>query len=65
MINARGSAWSDYNKKTMVNVADSQNDDGSWSLPGRATHGMSSKHYATCLCTLMMEVYYRILPSAE
>ena len=65
MINARGKAWSGYNKKTMVNLADAQNADGSWSLPGGAEHGMSSKHYATCLATLMMEAYYRFLPSSE
>lgn len=65
MINARGKAWADYNEKTMVSVADNQNTDGSWELPGGAGHGLSSKHYATCLCTLMMEVYYRFLPSAE
>ncbi len=65
MINTRGKAWTDYNKKTMANLADAQNPDGSWSLPGGAAHGMSSKHYATCLSTLMMEVYYRFLPSSE
>ena len=65
MINASGKAWQDYNKKTMVNLANNQNNDGSWSIPGGAGHGMKSEHYATCLATLMMEVYYRFLPSAE
>jgi len=65
MINAGGAAWLKYNKKTMVNLADNQNPNGSWSKPGGAGHGMSSDHYATCLATLMMEVYYRFLPSAE
>ena len=65
MINAGGAAWSNYNKKTMVNLADSQNPDGSWPIPGHNKHSMSSVHYATCLATLMMEVYYRFLPSSE
>ncbi len=65
MINAGGAAWTKYNKKTMANLADNQNPDGSWSKPGGAGHGMSSEHYATCLATLMMEVYYRFLPSSE
>lgn len=65
MINAGGSAWTKYNKKTMVNLAASQNADGSWPVPGKAGHGMKSVHYATCLATLMMEVYYRFLPSSE
>jgi hypothetical protein len=65
MINAGGGAWSKYNKKTMVNLADNQNPDGSWPIPGKSAHGMTSTHYATCLATLMMEVYYRFLPSSE
>ncbi|MFT5906262.1 MAG: hypothetical protein ACI9E1_001869 [Cryomorphaceae bacterium] len=65
MINDGGAAWSKYNKKTMVNLAENQSPDGSWLKPGGAGHGMSSDHYATCLATLMMEVYYRFLPSSE
>ncbi|MFT5632777.1 MAG: hypothetical protein ACI9SQ_000483 [Rubritalea sp.] len=65
MINEGGSTWSKYNKKTMVNLAENQLDDGSWPKPGKAAHGMSSTHYATCLATLMMETYYRFLPSSE
>lgn len=65
MINARGDAWNKYNKKTMVNLAENQSPDGSWAIPGGATHGMGSIHYATCLSTLMLEVYYRFLPSSE
>ncbi len=65
MINEGGATWSKYNKKTMVNLAENQTPDGSWPLPGKAGHGMSSDHYATCLATLMMEVYYRFLPSSE
>ncbi|MGJ8657198.1 MAG: hypothetical protein ACSHX6_12170 [Akkermansiaceae bacterium] len=65
MINAGGSAWKDYNKKVMINLADNQSADGSWAVPGGARNQMSSAHYATCLSTLMMEVYYRFLPSSE
>lgn len=64
MINAQGKAWSDYNVKTMFNLADAQEEDGSWNLPGGSKHGMTTKHYATCLATLMLEVYYRFLPSS-
>jgi hypothetical protein len=65
MINAGGAAWTKYNKKTMENLANSQLPDGSWPLPGHTKHSMGSTHYATCLATLMMEVYYRFLPSSE
>ncbi len=63
MINAGDKNWSIYNKTTMTNLAEAQNGDGSWSIPGEPGHHMSSAHYATCLSTLMMEVYYRFLPS--
>ncbi len=64
MINAQGRAWAQYNEKTMFNLATAQENDGSWKLPGGAKHGMSSEHYATCLSILMLEVYYRFLPSS-
>ncbi len=65
MINAGGAAWTIYNKEVMHNLADSQLPDGSWPLPGHTAHSMSSPHYASCLSILMMEVYYRYLPSSE
>jgi len=64
-INAQGDHWAKYNTKVMTNLAKNQNPDGSWSIPGGANHQMKSSHYATCLSTLMMEVYYRFLPSSE
>ncbi len=64
MINAGGKTWADYNNSSMTHLASKQQGDGSWNLPAGAGHGLSSKHYATCLCTLMMEVYYRFLPSS-
>ncbi len=65
MINEGGAAWTKYNKKTMNNLADSQLPDGSWPVPGGAAHSLTTPHYATCLATLMMEVYYRFLPSSD
>ena len=62
MINAGGNAWANYNARTMPNLAAAQNEEGSWDIPGGASHGMSSKHYATCLSALMLEVYYRYSP---
>jgi len=64
MINAGGKDWATYNEKTLANVAQHQKQDGSWPMPVGGTYGMSSTHYATCLCTLMLEVYYRFLPSS-
>ena len=63
MMNARGKAWKDYNDSAMVKLAAAQKADGSWPMPGGINHHMNP-HYATCLATLMMEVYYRFLPSS-
>jgi len=64
-INAQGESWKLYNEKVMKNLAENQNPNGSWNIPGGANHQMDSAHYATCLSTLMMEVYYRFLPSSK
>ncbi len=63
LMNAGGKYWQDYNAKVMTQLAAAQNKDGSWSVPGGPQHKMN-QHYATCLATLMMEVYYRFLPSS-
>ena len=48
-------------------MIDSQEKDGSW--PIAAGHlgatGADAKIYHTCLCTLMLEVYYRYLPATD
>ena len=64
-INAQGESWKLYNEKVMKNLAENQNPNGSWNIPGGANHQMDSAHYVTCLSTLMMEVYYRFLPSSK
>ncbi len=44
-------------------ISQAQQKDGSW-LPsvGHGQVGPDGALYSTCLCTLMLEVYYRYLP---
>ena len=75
MINRGGSEWTNYNKKFRDELLNSQNADGSWKSPGGGNkidgvgttyvgNGGYAAIYRTCLCTLMLEVYYRFLPSS-
>lgn len=60
MINVGGKTWDDYRKKFEQQLLDAQQEDGSWKQ--RTKHGPVNDHMATCLATLMLEVYYRFLP---
>jgi hypothetical protein len=61
MINHGGKEWDKYNKLFRDELLDGQERDGSWN-PRKQTHGPVNAHMATCLATLMLEVYYRFLP---
>jgi hypothetical protein len=70
MMNRGGVQWKKYNAIFRDQVLNSQNKDGSWRKPGgknkkiRAVGAqfVQDVHYRTCLCILMLEVYYRFLP---
>ena len=61
MINHGGKEWQDYNLRFRDSLLKAQNPDGSWTQAG-IKHGPVNVHMATCLSTLMLEVYYRFLP---
>jgi hypothetical protein len=61
MINHGGREWDDYNLLFRDQLLKAQNADGSWAQGG-IKHGPVNVHMATCLATLMLEVYYRFLP---
>lgn len=70
MMQRGGKDWSSYNQIFRDQILLNQDTDGSWKTPGagkkvRAAGAkwQSDKLYRTCLCTLMMEVYYRFLGS--
>jgi hypothetical protein len=60
-MNEGGSEWRKYNNMFRDELLKAQNSDGSWTQSG-IKHGPINQHMATCLATLMLEVYYRFLP---
>ncbi|CAN5441492.1 hypothetical protein BH23VER1_BH23VER1_33970 [soil metagenome] len=71
-----GSDWTKWNRGFQDEILKAQNDDGSWPpegpkgnpVSGAATStaaGCDAEIYRTALCTLMLEVYYRYLPTTE
>jgi hypothetical protein len=63
-----GEDWTKWNEYAMQKILEAQIDDGSFA---RAAGGHGPKEavtkniYATALCTLMLEVYYRYLPTTQ
>lgn len=72
LMNWEGGDWEKYNRQVRHGLLSYQNRDGTWKDVGRG-HPVNaiapkyqgraawSVHYRTCLCTLMLEVYYRYL----
>ena len=60
MINRGGPHWKEYNERFRDELLKAQKPDGSWQQS--VQHGPVNVHMATCLATLMLEVYYRFLP---
>ena len=72
MMQSGGSNWKTYNDLFRDQILQNQDSDGSWKIPGGgrkieavapswAAASHEGKIYRTCLCTLMLEVYYRFL----
>ena len=62
----QGKHWKEFNKTYQEVMAEAQEKDGSW--PASSGHGQvaqDGKIYSTALCTLMLEVYYRYLPTVK
>ncbi|MCB1229816.1 MAG: hypothetical protein KDN19_06100 [Verrucomicrobiae bacterium] len=61
-----GKEWEDYNGKFQAKLLDAQNPDGSWTKPGVGGHGAEDSHIMnTAWGCLMLEVYYRYLPTTD
>lgn len=63
-----GEAWDQWNKWFQDEIVGAQNPDGSWPAPGGGhgpvkEEGLTGKTYRTTLCILMLEVFYRYMPS--
>ena len=71
-MNRGGDQWKKYNDMFRDQLLKNQNADGSWKAPGggkkiRAVGSsyVSDEVYRNCLCTLMLEVYYRFLATSS
>ena len=69
MMNRGGQDWKKYNAIMRDEVLKNQESDGTWKSPPGALRAVAPLYqrdtfYRTALCTLMLEVYYRFLPSA-
>jgi hypothetical protein len=70
MMNRGGEQWKRYNALFRDQVVKNQNADGSWKVPGGGAKDLRAVApqytgdvtYRSCLCILMLEVYYRFLP---
>jgi hypothetical protein len=66
-----GSAWTKWNRWFQDEIVTVQNTDGSWPAPGGKGHGPQSGNsksgqvYRTSLCILMLEVFYRYMPTTQ
>ncbi len=66
-----GEAWKKWNAWFQDEICDAQNRDGSWPIPGGRAVGpqndndMTGAVYRTSLCILMLEVFYRYMPTTQ
>ena len=63
-----GSAWQKWNRWFQDEIVQNQSPDGSWPATGGKGHkendaGKTSQVYRTTLCILMLEVFYRYMPT--
>ena len=72
MMQRGGEDWKFYNNMFRDQLLNNQESDGSWKIPGggQKIRAVAAQYadandegalYRTCLCTLMLEVYYRFL----
>ncbi|MEO6786039.1 MAG: prenyltransferase/squalene oxidase repeat-containing protein, partial [Chthoniobacteraceae bacterium] len=66
-----GEAWTKWNAWFQDEICDVQEPDGSWPIPGGNTVGpqnadnLTGAVYRTSLCVLMLEVFYRYMPTTR
>jgi hypothetical protein len=65
MLNRGGEQWKRYNAMFREQLLQNQNVDGSFKSPGGGNGKVRDAHFTTCLASLMLEVYYRFLPSSD
>lgn len=63
MIARGGPDWDFYNRMFRDELLANQNDNGSFKPTAEENHHLDRTHYRSCLGILMLETYYRFLPS--
>lgn len=64
-----GSAWTKWNRWFQDEIINAQSEDGSWPIPAakgfgpQGDPGKNGQVYRTALCTLMLETFYRYIPT--
>ncbi len=58
-------SWRPWNRQFAPGLAGMQNPDGSWCPPPDSTEGSFGPVYCTTLPALMLQVYYRLLPTFQ
>ena len=58
-----GATWDAWNKQFATTLINNQFEDGHWTGGDHGSAAGSVEVYTTCLSTLMLEVYYRYLPT--
>ena len=58
-----GASWVTWNRKFAPGLCAMQNPNGTWCPPPSSTEGVFGPVYHTALSCLMLEVYYRFLPT--
>jgi hypothetical protein len=58
-----GKTWMGWNRQFASALCNAQNADGSWCPPPNSAEAPYGPVYCTTLSTLMLEVYYRFLPT--
>ena len=65
MFQAGGANWEHWHRQFRKTLLDAQAADGHWDPPPRGKSDPREPAYATSLCCLMLEVYYRYAPVAR
>jgi hypothetical protein len=63
VFNAGGYRWKKWNKVFQPELMNHQHPDGYWTVEGGHFKGAEGRVFATTLCLLQLQVYYRYLPS--
>lgn len=65
MYHGGGAYWEHWNNTFRDSLIRHQSDDGHWDAPPQSDEAKYGPAYTTAICALMLEVYYRYLPTYQ